>query len=152
MFNWLGKMFASDKALDRGLGMLEKAGDALVYTDEEKANDRANMIKHKDKLIVDWIESSKSANIARRWLAFMVGGIWAFLLLFSWLSQQLAVWSTSVNVKKLEQMKEINDPFLEQATGGMMLVLAFYFAAPYMGDIVKGAMDKFSARPTNTPK
>lgn len=143
MLQWLGKMFASDKALESGLGMLERAGDALVYTDEEKANNRDSMIKHKDNLVANWIESSKGANIARRFLAVLVGGIWAFLLLFSWISQQYAVWSDKVTADKLEQMKLINDSFLEQATGGMMLILAFYFAAPYMGAIVEGAMAKF---------
>lgn len=144
MFEWLGRIFATDKSIESGLSMIEKAGDALVYTDEEKATARDNMIKHKDTMITNWIESSKSANLARRFLAVLVSCIWSFLLMFSWASQQFAVWTSSIDAEKIRQMKDINDPFLEQATGGMMLVLAFYFAAPYMGAIVEGAMSKFS--------
>ena len=29
MFDWVGKIFASDKSLERGLGILERTGDAL---------------------------------------------------------------------------------------------------------------------------
>jgi len=133
MFQWLGKIFATDKSIESGLSMIEKAGDALVYTDEEKAAARDSMIKHKDTMITNWIESSKSANLARRFLAVLVSCIWSFLLMFSWASQQFAVWTSNIDAEKIKQMKEINDPFLEQATGGMMLVLAFYFAAPYVG-------------------
>ena len=128
--------------------MIERAGDALVYTSEEKANDRDKMVKHKDTMIANWIESSKGANMSRRFLAFLVGGIWGFLFIFSWISQQMAVWSKTVTKEKLELMQSINEPFLEQATGGMLLVLGFYFAAPYMGQIVKTAVDKFTGRST----
>ena len=151
MFDWVGKIFASDKSLERGLGILERTGDALFYTDEEKAIDRDNMARHKDTMIMAWIESSKGANMSRRFLAFLVGGLWAFLLIFSWVSQQMAVWSTQVNSEKLALMKEINDPFLEQATGGMLLVLGFYFAAPYMGAIVGTAIEKFTGKKADKP-
>ena len=82
MFDWVGKIFASDKSLERGLGILERTGDALYYTAEEKAIDRDNMVKHKDTMIMAWIESSKGANMSRRFLAFLVGGLWAHLLIF----------------------------------------------------------------------
>jgi len=31
-------------------------------------------------------------------------------------------------------------------TGAVMLILSFYFAAPYMGDVVKGALDRFGKK------
>ena len=110
MFQWLGKIFATDKSIESGLSMIEKAGDALVYTDEEKAAARDSMIKHKDTMITNWIESSKSANLARRFLAVLVSCIWSFLLMFSWASQQFAVWTSNIDAEKIKQMKEINDP------------------------------------------
>lgn len=146
MFKWLGKVFASDKSLETGLSMIEKAGDALVYTSEEKANDRDKMIMHKDAMIANWIEASKGSNMSRRFLAFLVGGIWAFLFLFGWASEQAAIWSGKVDQVKLELMVQSNAVYLEQATGGMLLVLGFYFAAPYMGTIVSTAVDKFTGK------
>ena len=77
MFGWVGKIFASEKSLERGLGILERTGDALFHTDEEKAQERDAMIRHKDNFMANWIEASKGSNMSRRFLAFLVGGIWA---------------------------------------------------------------------------
>ena len=33
--------------------------------------------------------------------------------------------------------------YAHEMNGAMMLILGFYFAAPYMGSIVEGAMKKF---------
>tara|TARA_R110000851_G_scaffold94177_1_gene204884 strand:- start:566 stop:1024 length:459 start_codon:yes stop_codon:yes gene_type:complete len=151
MFRWLGKIFATDKSLERGLGILERTGDALYYTEEEKARDRETKEKRKDTMIMNWIESSKSANISRRALAFLAGGIWAFLFIFSWVSQQIAVWSSNVDSEKLKLMTAINDPFLEKATGLVLLVYGFYFAAPYMGAIVGTAIEKFTGKKADKP-
>jgi hypothetical protein len=34
--------------------------------------------------------------------------------------------------------------YAENMNGAMMLILGFYFAAPYMGDMTKSALNKFS--------
>lgn len=146
MFKLLGKIFASDAALKSGIETIRDAGDAMFYTEEEKARHQAETQKRADQLIVDWIESSKSQNISRRFLAMLVGAIWAFLLLFSWVSEQLAVWQVE-DAEKLGTMTAINQPYLELVTGAMMLILSFYFAAPYAKDIVKVAMEKFGKTP-----
>lgn len=142
MFKWLGKVFASDASLERGLNMIDKA----FHTDQEKAESRENMMKHKDTVLMNWIEASKGANMSRRFLAFLVGGIWGFMFLFGWLSEQLAIWSDSMTKERLELMVGSNEVYLEQATGGMLLVLGFYFAAPYMGAIVGTAVEKFTGK------
>jgi len=149
MFNWLGKMFASDKVLEQGIGLLERTGDALFYTEEEKANDKNSNIRHKDKMIIDWIESSKGSNIARRFIAFLVALIWSFLFIFSWVTTQLAIFMNT-ETERIKLMTEANEPFLTQSSGAMMLILAFYFAAPYMGDVVKSALGAFSGKKTTS--
>lgn len=142
MFNWLAKTFASDKAVEKSLDLLGRAGDKLFYTAEEKEDNKMSMIKHKDKLLTDWIEASKGSNIARRFLAFLVAGIWAFLFLFSWLTSVVTVFY-STEKERLEMLNTINAPFLDKSTGAMMLVLGFYFAAPYMGDMVSNVLNRF---------
>jgi len=149
MFSWLGKIFASDKVLEQGLGLIERTADALIYTDEEKEASRTRNIEHKDKMIINWIESSKGSNIARRFIAFLVAGIWAFLFSFSWITTQAAIFMNA-DVERLELMREANEPFLTQSSGAMMLVLAFYFAAPYMGGVVEGALSMFAGKKTNS--
>ncbi len=142
MFKWLGKMFASDKVVEGGMSLLDKA----FYTDQEEAADKQRMAVHKDQLLINWLEASKGANIARRFIAFSVTLLWIFLFIFSWAVNQYAIWSEKLNMEKLQLIQSANAPYLDQATGAMMLVLGFYFAAPFMGDIAKSAMSRFSGK------
>ena len=136
------KIFGHVDVLKEGIEIIKDAGDALVYTDEEKAKDNAKRSEQIDKLLINWLETTKGANIARRWIAVIVAGIWSFLFIFSWVATQLAIW-LSDKKEKVEAMVAANASFLDMVTGAMMLVLGFYFAAPFMGDIAKGALERF---------
>ena len=142
MWKSFSKLFASDKVVDSGISLIDKA----FYTDEEKAEDKQRASDRKDQLIIDWIEASKGSNIARRFIAVLVTFLWVFLFVFGWAVSQYAIWSEKLTIEKLKLIQEANAPYLEQATGAMMLVLGFYFAAPFMGDIAKGALSRFSGK------
>jgi hypothetical protein len=142
MWKIFSKLFASDKVVDSGISLIDKA----FYTDEEKAEDKQRASDRKDQLIIDWIEASKGSNIARRFIAVLVTFLWVFLFVFGWAVSQYAIWSDKLTIEKLKLIQEANAPYLEQATGAMMLVLGFYFAAPFMGDIAKGALNRFSGK------
>lgn len=142
MWKIFSKLFASDKVVDSGISLIDKA----FYTDEEKAEDKQRASDRKDQLIIDWIEASKGSNIARRFIAVLVTLLWVFLFVFGWAVSQYAIWSEKLTIEKLKLIQEANAPYLEQATGAMMLVLGFYFAAPFMGDIAKGALSRFSGK------
>jgi len=142
MWKIFGKLFASDKVVDSGISLIDKA----FYTDEEKAEDKQRASDRKDQLVIDWIEASKGSNIARRFIAVLVTFLWVFLFVFGWAVSQYAIWSEKLTIEKLKLIQEANAPYLEQATGAMMLVLGFYFAAPFMGDIAKGALSRFSGK------
>lgn len=142
MWKIFGKLFASDKVVDSGISLIDKA----FYTDEEKAEDKQRASDRKDQLIIDWIEASKGSNIARRFIAVLVTLLWVFLFVFGWAVSQYAIWSEKLTIEKLKLIQEANAPYLEQATGAMMLVLGFYFAAPYMGDVAKVALNRFSGK------
>jgi hypothetical protein len=142
MWKIFSKLFASDKVVDSGISLIDKA----FYTDEEKAEDKQRASDRKDQLVIDWIEASKGSNIARRFIAVLVTFLWVFLFVFGWAVSQYAIWSEKLTIEKLKLIQEANAPYLEQATGAMMLVLGFYFAAPFMGDIAKGALSRFSGK------
>lgn len=69
-------IFSSSETVNKTVDAVIKSGDALFYTDEEKA------IASQKKL--DWIlkyhEASKGSNIARRFLAIMIIGVFLFLV------------------------------------------------------------------------
>ena len=75
MFGILGKLFGSDKVIDGAM----RGIDALVYTDEEKAN----MELSKAKVKIDLLGAYAPFKIAQRYLAVMFSAAFIFLLLVS---------------------------------------------------------------------
>ena len=141
MFNVLGKMFGSEKALDGIVKGVTKGLDALVYTDEEKANDAAAARTEARGMVIKWMEATQGQNLARRLLAVMITFIWLFMYVAAMIGSIIAVWVE--NTEGWHESAQIIGDYAEQMNGAMMLILAFYFAAPHMGSIVKGALDKF---------
>jgi uncharacterized membrane protein (DUF485 family) len=139
----LGKIFGTDKAIESGLNMIYKAGDALFYTDQEKAADKENKIKQVHQFMNDWMETTKGQNIARRLLAVMITTVWLFLYLVGILLSVISPWvATEISVKLMESARVLESN-ADMMSGAVMLILAFYFAAPHMDKIVEGALNKF---------
>lgn len=72
MFDVLGKLFGSDKVIDGAM----KGIDAIVYTDEEKAN----MELSKAKVKIELLGAYAPFKIAQRYLAIMFSGAYIFLM------------------------------------------------------------------------
>lgn len=138
-----GKIFGSDKAIESGLGILERAGDAMFYTDEEKAQAAERIARRKDDLLVQWMESTKGQNLARRLLAVMITIVWLLMYIASFVVDVVSVWVSQETSALLDQTSMRVGEYASQMNGAMMLILAFYFAAPHMGKIVDGALSKF---------
>lgn len=82
--SWIGKLFATDKAvdslLDKDKGLLVRAGgwiDGLTHTDQEKAEDKL--------LVKEWgirqLEALAPFKVVQRVIAFAVSGTWAFVVI-----------------------------------------------------------------------
>ena len=143
MFNILGKLFGTDKALESVVNGVKNGLDQLVYTDEEKANDAAKDRSEARKMIISWMDTTKGQNLARRLIALAV--------VFTWLGQYIlaeifnigAVWVQTTSVQlNLHTSAQIVSQSAETMNSPVMLILGFYFAAPYMGDMVKNFMKK----------
>lgn len=111
----LGKIFGTDTAIEAG----KKAIDALVFTDEEKAN------LHKE-----FLGKYEPFKLAQRVLAFMFGGV--FLLVYI---NAILLWNIGVFTSNLElqgyymtvafELAEWNTKTLGTA---VTVILGFYFA------------------------
>jgi uncharacterized membrane protein (DUF485 family) len=146
MMGIFGKIFGTDKAIESGLNMIYKAGDALFYTDQEKAADKENKVKQVHQFMNDWMETTKGQNIARRLLAVMITTVWLFLYLVGILLSVIAPWvATEISVKLMESARVLESN-ADMMSGAVMLILAFYFAAPHMDKIVEGALNKFGGK------
>lgn len=146
----LAKVFGTEAAISKSIELIGKAGDKLVYTEEEKADDRARRLLQINEFIARWMESTTGQNLARRLLAVMLTSMWMLMFFVSTIGDMIVPFlSLSADPNFIEAWKASSaaiDKRADQMTGAMMLILAFYFAAPHMGSIVDGAMNKFGRK------
>lgn len=135
----IGRLFGTDEAIKSGIDVISKGLDSLVYTDEEKAQDHAKTVTEARSMMIAWMEASQGQKLSRRIIALAITFTWLVLYIASML---LAVFGevTSANI--------VGD-FADSMNGAVMLILAFYFAAPHIGDVIKPAMEKFGKKPNN---
>lgn len=135
----LGRLFGTDEAIKSGVEVISKGLDALVYTDEEKAQDHAKTVTEARSMMIAWMEASQGQKLSRRIISLAITFTWLAMYIASML---LAVFGETVSAN-------IVGEFADSMNGAVMLILAFYFAAPHIGDVIKPAMEKFSKKPNN---
>lgn len=139
---FLGKLFGTEKALSGIVDGVTNGLDKLVYTDEEKANDAAKDRTEARQMVVQWMTATQGQNLARRLIALSITGVWLFQYVAAQAFGFISVWS-SIPDKWVESAKAMTSGAAEM-NSAVMLILAFYFAAPHMGDIAKAVMSKFT--------
>lgn len=144
-----GRIFGTEKALDTVVESTVKGLDALVYTNQERANDSAAERSEARKMVVQWMEATKGQNLARRLIALSITGVWLLMYLLSAFCSMLAIFVNSeglVTGEKMRAVSEIAQINAQDMNSAVMLILAFYFAAPHMGNIAEAVIGKSSAR------
>lgn len=142
-----GKLFGTEKALTGIVDGVTNGLDALVYTDEEKAADAAADRSEARKMVVGWMAATQGQNLARRLIALSITGVWLSMYLVSVLCAMVAVFTNAdgvVTAEKVSQVGVIAKSAAMDMNPAVMLILAFYFAAPHMGDIAKAVTGKFT--------
>jgi len=142
-----GKLFGTEKALSGIVDGVTNGLDALVYTDEEKASDAAADRSEARQMVVGWMAATQGQNLARRLIALSITGVWLSMYLLSVLCAMVAVFTNSAGVVTAEELTAVG-VIAESAGADMnpavMLVLAFYFSAPRVGDIAKAVTSRFT--------
>lgn len=145
--SFFGKLFGTEKALGGIVDGVTNGLDALVYTDEEKAGDAAKDRSEARQMVVQWMASTQGQNLARRLIALAITGTWLGMYLFSVICGMVAVFtnnSGAVTAEKVNEVGVIAQKAAIDMNPAVMLILAFYFAAPHMGDIAKAVTGRFT--------
>ena len=137
----IGKLFGTEKALAGIVDGVTKGLDALVYTDQEKAHDAAAEYKEGRQMVVEWMRTTQGQNLARRLIALSITGVWLFMYVFSVCLNMVAVFANEA--EKIIHVSNIAKESANDMSSPVMLILAFYFAAPHMGGIAKAAIERF---------
>jgi len=140
------KIFGTENHVTQGLNIIERAGDALFYTDEEKAADRANKAVRVNQFLIDWMETTKGQNIARRLLAVIITVVWLTLYLFSIILATIAPWVSQEVYPKIIASSITLAKNADQMSGAVMLILAFYFAAHHIDKVIGPAIAIFTGK------
>lgn len=142
-----GKLFGTEKALAGIVQGARDGIDALVYTDEERAADAAKDRSEARAMVVQWMQATSGQNLARRLISLSITGVWLGMYLLSVFVSMIAVFtneSGAVTATKLKEVAAIAQTSAIDMNPAVMLILAFYFAAPHMGDIAKAVTGKFT--------
>lgn len=118
ILSWfIGGSKSADKVIDGAI----KAGDALVFTDEEKANNSNKAME----LWIKFQEATLPQNETRRSIAILIIVLWVLLVFLTAISLiigtllQLEVFKLLYDKLFLFIREIVNDPF--------MLIMVFYF-------------------------
>jgi hypothetical protein len=140
--SFLGKLFGSDKALEKVVDTGKELLDEAFYTEQEEAADRSAARDKAQGMVIEWIEASTGSRLARRAIALGITGTWLFMYILSTLMAFLAVWIDG-SAEQLIASASLIDDKADTIVSAVMVILGFYFAAPFMGDMAKGALERF---------
>lgn len=141
--SFLGRLFGSTEATKEAVGAVKDGLDALWYTDEEKATDKAKDVTEARKVLLEWVKNSQGQNLSRRVLAFMITTSWLLFKLIGTCMSVASIWVGSEMKGDLNEAVELVNDFSSDMTPAVMLILGFYFAGPYMGKMAEGALKRF---------
>ena len=145
MFNLFGKMLGSEKALNSIVESAASGLDSLVYTDQEKAEAAAEQRTEARRMVVAWMQATQGQNLARRLIALAITAVWLAMYLLAAMASVLAVWIGGREAQ-FHASAEVARDLAGDMNPAVMLILAFYFAAPHMGDLAKVAIEKMAKK------
>ncbi|MBL4651257.1 MAG: hypothetical protein JKY53_00120 [Flavobacteriales bacterium] len=137
-----GKIFGTDKALTSIVDGVKNGLDALVYTDQEKADDASQDRSEARKMVIQWMAATQGQNLARRLIALSITGVWLLQYVISQIVSVISIFMDKPG--DLQKVSEVMKSGAGDMGPAVMLILAFYFAAPHMGDIAKAVTGRFT--------
>lgn len=140
-----GKIFGTDEAIRSTVSAVKDGLDALVYTDEEKAQEAAKERSEARNMIVAWMEATQGQNLARRLISLAVTGVWLMQYIVSYFAMALAIFWESKSTK-LQELANLQVKNADDMSSAVMLILAFYFAAPHMSDFAQAIVGRFKTK------
>lgn len=150
MIKFLGRLFGSTEAANDLIETTGKVLDEAFYTKQEQAEDRAKDVSEARRMIVDWLAATSGQNLSRRILALTIAGTWILLNLVGAGLGAAAIWVTDkVMIANLLATQSLLSAQAAMFADPVMLILGFYFAAPYMGKLANTVVENWSNKSKN---
>tara|TARA_B100001105_G_scaffold254955_1_gene252330 strand:+ start:1378 stop:1842 length:465 start_codon:yes stop_codon:yes gene_type:complete len=153
MFGWMGKLFGTDKAASSLIDNISSGLDKLHYSDQEKAEDRAQAVKEGNQVYMEWLKSTSGSRLARRYIAIVVTTVWVLQYIVALVLGASTPWITDqTTVEAIHSTIESIKDNGSQMDGAASLILAFYFLGNKADALVEVAVDKMKGNNSSSSK
>lgn len=147
MAGFLGRLFGTEKALAAVVDGVSNGLDKLVFTDEEKADAAAKDRSEARQMVVGWMQATQGQNLARRLIALSITGVWLGQYLLAQFVSFIAIFISDKDyTERLSNAASLMRTGASDMDNAVMLILAFYFAAPHMTNIANAVSDRFTKK------
>lgn len=140
-----GRLFGSSDATREIISMVRDAGDALVYTKEERAEYAAEERREAHAVMLEWIKNSQGQNLSRRFLTIVITSVWLLFLITSVFVSIAGIWIDQEQAKIAETYTKLNE-IVSGMEPIIMLIIGFYFSSPYLNKFSQAAIAKFEGK------
>jgi len=134
-------LFGAPDAIKGAIDTAKELVDEAFYTKQEESEDKARATTEARGVLVQWLEATSPSRLARRVLAISITAVWLLLFILATVCDVSAVWFSGASERLTESAKLI-DGRTDTMTAPVMLILGFYFAAPYMGAVAETALKR----------
>lgn len=140
-----GKVFGTDEAIKTAVNTVKEGIDALVFTEEEKASMASKERSEARSMLVGWMEATQGQNLARRIISLAITGVWLLQYVVAQIALSIAIF-WEAKQEALTKLAEVNTSNANDMSSAVMLILAFYFAAPHMADFATAVVGRFKEK------
>lgn len=125
MIDFIARIFASPKSIEKTIDAAIATGDKLVFTQEEKAEHDAKL----SEWYLRYLEATQPQALARRLLAMSVGGLWALLIVTGVV---LGIMSVEADDIAAQRSMFVFRVLGEIVATPFTVIMGFYFAGHYI--------------------
>ena len=144
--SWLGNLFGTSGAVDKAIDIAGRITDEAFYTKQEESADKAKATTEARGYLIKWLEATTGSRLARRVLALSTAFVWLSQYVISGICSFAAVFTEDSTTEKLNTAAALMDARAAMMIEPVMLVWAFYFAAPHMGEFAKNILSRWQQR------
>lgn len=128
MLNILGKLFGSDKVIEKSIGLI----DDIWTSDTEREEDKRLMVEAKAKAKTSLMQAYAPFKLAQRWIAFAFTAVFLFIMINGVLGAMYGI----TDVGAVEEAKQFaNEMWLGEI---MIAIVSFYFGGGLAESIRRG--------------
>lgn len=140
--SFFGRLFGTDAAITKTIDSVSNGLDKLILTDEERLDAAGKERSEARSVLVQWMVTTQGQNLARRLIALLITGVWLLNIVLAQIAGGIAIFKEDPT--QFEKLAQLMTAGAMNMNSAVMLILAFYFAAPHMGDIAKAVTGRFT--------